>query len=107
MVANLQTEAGALLPKVSHEDLVSILKVQDPAGIGQGRVTNNLGTFIEKIDGAVNIPDEKTISMVYDILDAEGIYLGASSALNVVAAVEVAQQLKLQGNAVYHDSTLQ
>jgi len=69
-------------------------------GIGQGRVTNNLGTFIEKIDGAVNIPDEKTITMVYDILDTEGIYLGASSALNVVAAAEVAQQLKLQEHGV-------
>jgi len=31
--------------------------------------------------------------MVYDLLDTEGLYLGASSALNVVAAVEVAQKL--------------
>jgi len=31
--------------------------------------------------------------MVYDLLDKEGIYLGASSALNVVAAVELAEKL--------------
>lgn len=31
--------------------------------------------------------------MVYDLLDSEGLYIGASSALNVVAAVELAQRL--------------
>lgn len=39
------------------------------------------------------ISDEKSIVMVYQILDSEGLYLGASSALNVVAAVELAQKL--------------
>jgi cysteine synthase len=31
--------------------------------------------------------------MVYQLLDSEGLYVGASSALNVVAAVELAQKL--------------
>jgi len=31
--------------------------------------------------------------MVYDLLDTEGLYMGASSALNVVAAVELAEKL--------------
>ena len=31
--------------------------------------------------------------MVYEMLDTEGIYIGASSALNVVAAYEMAQKL--------------
>lgn len=31
--------------------------------------------------------------MLYDLLDTEGLYMGASSALNVVAAVELAQKL--------------
>lgn len=31
--------------------------------------------------------------MVYEMLDKEGIYIGASSALNVVAAEELANQL--------------
>ncbi|KAI0358685.1 cysteine synthase [Trametes cingulata] len=62
-------------------------------GIGQGRITNNLGTFVKNIDGALHIPDEKSIAMLYDLLDTEGLYLGASSALNVVAAVELAKKL--------------
>ncbi|KAI7870337.1 cysteine synthase [Spinellus fusiger] len=62
-------------------------------GIGQGRITDNLAPDIEIIDGAVHIPDEESIKMVYRLLDEEGIYVGASSALNVVAAVEMAKQL--------------
>ena len=62
-------------------------------GIGQGRITKNLGTEIEYISGALHIADSKSIAMVYDLLDREGLYLGASSALNVVAAVELAQKL--------------
>lgn len=62
-------------------------------GIGQGRVTDNLKDDISKLDGALPIPDEQSIEMVYRLLDEEGIYVGASSALNVVAAYEVAKQL--------------
>jgi hypothetical protein len=63
------------------------------SGIGQGRITNNLATEIEHISGALHIPDSKSIAMLYELLDKEGLYLGASSALNVVAAVELAQKL--------------
>ncbi len=56
-------------------------------------MTNNLGTFVNQLDGSLTIADEKSIAMVYDLLDSEGIYIGASSALNVVAAVELAQKL--------------
>ncbi|KAF9227384.1 pyridoxal phosphate-dependent enzyme, beta subunit [Gyrodon lividus] len=62
-------------------------------GIGQGRVTDNLETFVDDLDGALMISDEKSIAMLYQLLDTEGLYLGASSALNVVAAVELAQTL--------------
>ncbi|EXJ60830.1 cysteine synthase [Cladophialophora yegresii CBS 114405] len=62
-------------------------------GIGQGRVTDNLKQEVHELDGSVNISDEKTIEMVYRCLDEEGLYLGASSALNVVAAKEVAEKL--------------
>lgn len=51
-------------------------------GIGQGRVTDNLqGTVV---DEALHIPDEETIAMVFHLLHHDGIYIGASSALNVV-----------------------
>ncbi|KAI1268684.1 cysteine synthase (O-acetylserine (thiol)-lyase-like protein) [Xylariaceae sp. FL1019] len=60
-------------------------------GIGQGRITDNLAPDVESLDGSVHISDEKSIEMVYRCLDEEGLYLGASSALNVVAAKEVAE----------------
>ncbi|KAF7972870.1 hypothetical protein HWV62_16648 [Athelia sp. TMB] len=62
-------------------------------GIGQGRITKNLGTFVNDLSGALHIPDEESIAMVYEMLDTEGLYIGASSALNVVAAVKLAQKL--------------
>ncbi|KAI9720316.1 MAG: Cysteine synthase 1 [Chrysothrix sp. TS-e1954] len=62
-------------------------------GIGQGRVTDNLEEEVEMLDGSLFIEDKKSIEMVYRCLDEEGLYLGASSALNVVAAKEVAEKL--------------
>ncbi|EKJ78723.1 hypothetical protein NXS19_012408 [Fusarium pseudograminearum] len=62
-------------------------------GIGQGRITDNLQPDIGLVDGSLHISDEKSIEMVYRCLDEEGLYLGASSSLNVVAAKEVAEKL--------------
>jgi cysteine synthase A len=69
-------------------------------GIGQGRVTDNLRPDIDILDGALQISDEKTINMVYRLLDEEGLFLGASSCLNVVAAYELAQKLGPGKNVV-------
>lgn len=60
-------------------------------GIGQGRVTDNLAPDVALIDDSLRIDDDKSVNMVYRCLDEEGLYLGASSALNVVAAKEVAE----------------
>lgn len=68
-------------------------------GIGQGRITDNLAPDVKLVDGSLHISDEKSIEMVYRCLDEEGLYLGASSALNVVAAKEVAEKLG-KGNTV-------
>lgn len=62
-------------------------------GIGQGRVTDNLRPDIDLVDGGFQVSDEKSIEMVYRCLDEEGLYLGASSCLNVAAAKEVAERL--------------
>ncbi|CAH7669423.1 tryptophan synthase beta subunit-like PLP-dependent enzyme [Phakopsora pachyrhizi] len=45
------------------------------------------------IDDAIYISDEESIEMVYRMLDKEGIYLSGSSALNVVVAVKMAEQM--------------
>ena len=71
----------------------SYTNVCGSTGIGQGRVTDNLATFVKDLDGSFTIADEKSIVMLYQLLDTEGLYLGASSALNVVAALELAQTL--------------
>ncbi len=60
-------------------------------GIGTSRVTANLeGTAI---DDAVMPGDQESIDMVYRLLHFEGLFLGASSGLNVCAALEVARRL--------------
>lgn len=68
-------------------------------GIGQGRVTDNLKPDIDLLDGALHIPDASSIEMVYRCLHEEGLYLGASSALNVAAARDLAVKLG-PGNTV-------
>jgi len=62
-------------------------------GIGQGRITDNLATIVNELSGAFTVPDTKSIAMLYELLDTEGLYLGVSTALNVVAAVELAEKL--------------
>ena len=90
---------------VLHSYIVSGGKLKERTGssitegIGQGRVTDNLAPEIDLVDGALHISDEKSIEMVYRCLDEEGLYLGASSCLNVAAAKDVAENLG-PGNTV-------
>ncbi|KAK7753500.1 Cysteine synthase 1 [Diatrype stigma] len=62
-------------------------------GIGQGRVTDNLAPDVGLVDDSVRVEDGASVNMVYRCLDEEGLYLGASSALNVAAARDVAVQM--------------
>ncbi|KAI1432922.1 cysteine synthase (O-acetylserine (thiol)-lyase-like protein) [Xylaria sp. CBS 124048] len=76
-------QSGGELPERSGSSITE--------GIGQGRITDNLAPDLALLDGSLHISDAKSIEMVYRCLDEEGLYLGASSALNVVAAKEVAE----------------
>jgi cysteine synthase A len=60
-------------------------------GIGIGRITANLEGA--PIDDAVYIEDADTVRYVYRLLHQEGLFLGATSGINVAAAVRVAQEL--------------
>ncbi len=60
-------------------------------GIGQGRVTKNLEGA--PIDRAFQIPDQEALPYVFDLLQYEGLCLGASSGINVAGAVRVAREL--------------
>lgn len=69
-------------------------------GIGQGRITDNLAQDIDTVDGAIFVPDEESIEMVYRLLHEEGLYLGGTGALNVVAAAKLAKLLPEGSNVV-------
>lgn len=60
-------------------------------GIGQNRVTGNLDGAL--IDDAFNIPDAELMPVLWDLIGREGLYVGASSAINVAGAIRLAQQL--------------
>lgn len=60
-------------------------------GIGQGRITANLEGL--KVDHAYRIGDAEAVSTVFDLLREEGLFLGASSGINVAGAVALAKTL--------------
>ena len=60
-------------------------------GIGQGRITKNLEGA--PIDDALQVTDEEALPLVFDLLKNEGLCLGGSSAINVMAAVKIARDL--------------
>ncbi len=60
-------------------------------GIGQGRITANLEGF--KPDYSYNISDEEALPVVFDLLENEGLCLGASSGVNVAGAMRMAKEM--------------
>lgn len=60
-------------------------------GIGQGRVTGNLEGA--PIDASFQVSDAEALPVLYDLLIREGLCLGGSSAINVVAAMKLARAL--------------
>jgi cysteine synthase len=60
-------------------------------GIGQGRITDNLKNA--QIDGALFINEQKIIETTFKLLHEEGFFVGATSGINVRAAIEIALEL--------------
>jgi cysteine synthase len=60
-------------------------------GIGQGRITANLEGLA--VDHAFRIPDEEGVSIVFDLLEHEGLCVGLSSGINVAGAIRLAREL--------------
>ena len=60
-------------------------------GIGQGRVTKNVGMAI--VDDAYQIPDAEALPVIFDLVRKEGLVLGGSSGINVAAAIRLAREL--------------
>jgi cysteine synthase A len=60
-------------------------------GIGQGRITKNLEGA--PIDVAYQIPDAEALSIIFELLEHEGLCLGGSSGINIAGAVRLAKDL--------------
>lgn len=60
-------------------------------GIGQGRITANLEDA--PVDMPFQIPDAEALPIVFDLLEHEGLCLGASSGVNVAGAIRMAREL--------------
>ncbi|MEX3315360.1 cysteine synthase A [Sulfitobacter sp. PS-8MA] len=60
-------------------------------GIGQGRITANLEGFTP--DFSYNIPDAEALPEVFDMLEHEGLCLGASSGINLAGAIRMARDM--------------
>ncbi len=60
-------------------------------GIGQARITENLEGFTP--DFSYNIHDSDALPVVFDLLQHEGLCLGASSGVNVAGAMRLARDL--------------
>ncbi len=59
-------------------------------GIGQMRVTKNIEGI--HVDKAYRIDDQTAVSIVYQLLREEGLFLGLSSGINIGGAVRFAQE---------------
>ena len=60
-------------------------------GIGQGRVTKNLENC--PIDLSFRISDNNALTVIFDLLKDEGLFLGGSSGINVAGAIQLAKEL--------------
>ncbi|MEL6464594.1 MAG: cysteine synthase A [Pseudomonadota bacterium] len=60
-------------------------------GIGQVRITKNLEGFTP--DFSYNVSDAEALPIVFDLLEHEGLCLGASSGVNVAGAIRLAKDL--------------
>jgi cysteine synthase len=60
-------------------------------GIGLNRVTPIVETA--KVDDAFLIPDEEAVSVIFQLLEHEGLCLGGSTGINVAGAIRLAKQM--------------
>src|SRR5215467_9401346 len=60
-------------------------------GIGLNRVTPIIADI--KVDKAYLIPDEEAVSIIFDLLEHEGLCVGGSSGINVAGAIRLAREM--------------
>ena len=60
-------------------------------GIGQGRITANMEGFVP--DMSFQIPDEEALTIIFDLLEHEGLCMGGSTGINIAGAIRLAREL--------------
>lgn len=99
-------QGSGLFNKVKHGVLYSSTEAEGSRrrhqvdtiveGIGMNRVTKNLSFGIDMVDDAVSVKDEEAVRMSRWLSVRDGLFLGSSSAVNVVAAVRSAVKMREQ-----------
>lgn len=62
-------------------------------GIGVNRLTTNFSAGMHLIDDAIKVSDGQAMKMARWLVDNEGLFVGASSAVNCVAAARIAEKM--------------
>ena len=60
-------------------------------GIGQGRITGNLDGFTP--DFSFQIEDAEALSILFDLVQEEGLCLGGSTGINIAGAIRLAREM--------------
>ncbi|CAO1626481.1 unnamed protein product [Sympodiomycopsis kandeliae] len=63
-------------------------------GIGMNRITQNLTMGVDLVDDAIRVQDEEAVRISRWLSVRDGLFVGSSSSVNVVAAVKTAVKLK-------------
>jgi cysteine synthase A len=69
-------------------------------GIGLDRVTCNFALGVDFITHAIRVSDQEAVDMAHWLLKTEGLWVGSSSAMNVVGAIRTALELPPQSTVV-------
>ncbi len=91
VVVGLADPPGAALYSYYTDGVLNAEGSSITEGIGQGRITQNLEGA--PVDVAFRIPDEESLPIVFDLLEHEGLCLGASSGVNIAGAIRLARHL--------------
>lgn len=62
-------------------------------GVGINRLTKNFEAGMHLIDDAIKVTDADALAMARWLVEKEGLFVGASSAINLVAAARLAKQM--------------
>ncbi|KZT29075.1 PALP-domain-containing protein [Neolentinus lepideus HHB14362 ss-1] len=62
-------------------------------GIGNNRMTNNIEMAVSNINDAYRITDEEAVAMSRYLVQHDGLFLGSSSACNLVTCVKLAKKM--------------